>query len=336
MNSKLLIIYTGGTIGMRPSEQGYAPNGNFADLMVESLNATAYSALAPFDLIELPSLIDSANIQLSHWEALAQLVVDHYDDYDGFVILHGTDTMAYTASALSFMLEGLDKPVVFTGSQIPLSQPRSDAINNVLNAVAFARNPQLTEVAILFDNYLFRGNRSSKVHTSALRAFNSPNCEPIGHAGIEVSYFTHSALPATNKAFEIPTLKPCVSQLHLYPGISNNVIDAALSAPNIRGVIMSSFGAGNPPDSNPHLMEALENARARGVIIVNLTQCHAGEVIQGAYATGARLNQLGILPGNDMTLEAAYTKLLILLSRGLNEEQINTAFLHPSRGEMTP
>ncbi|MFY0657315.1 MAG: type I asparaginase [Neptunomonas phycophila] len=335
MTSKVLIIYTGGTIGMAPSDAGYKPQSHFADLVKTSLNSTAYKTLAPFDMIELDTLIDSANIQLHHWTDLAKLISDHYDDYAGFVILHGTDTMAYTASALSFMLNGLDKPVILTGSQIPLIQPRSDATNNLLNAVAFAREPRIHEVCVLFDNQLLRGNRATKVHTSALRAFDSPSCKPIGHAGIDIEYRAITALPAKPKDFIIPTLTPSVSQLVLYPGISNAVIDAALLDPTVKGVVMSSFGAGNPPDSNEHLMASLATASARGVIIVNITLCHAGEVIQGAYATGETLNALGIIAGADMTAEAAFTKLTVLLSSGMSQEAIRSQLTQSICGELS-
>lgn len=332
---RILLIYTGGTIGMWPSEQGYTPKGGFNQLMEQRLNEVSIHALQPFDIIELPTLIDSSNITPSDWTRLGRLIVTHYDSYDGFVILHGTDTMAYTASALSFMLQGLNKPVVLTGSQIPLSQPRTDATNNLLNAIEFARMPHNHEVCICFDGQLLRGNRAKKIHTSELRAFGSPNCAPVGIAGITPELLTpwRSSLPTPT--FKTPDFDQTIAQLYLYPGIPDAQLRAVFDDPEITGVIMLSFGAGNPPDNNPLLMSLLERASERGVIIVNLSLCASGRVIQGAYATGAILNKLGVVPGADMTVEAAFTKLHFLLATEQDLAAVRQQMAHPLCAEMT-
>jgi L-asparaginase len=349
---RVLIIYTGGTIGMWPSPDGYAPQGGFSELLKQRLNKVSISALQPFDIIELDKLIDSSNIVPEDWATLAKLIVRHYDEYDGFVVLHGTDTMAYTASALSFILAGLTKPVILTGSQIPLAQPRTDATNNLLNAIEFAREPSNQEVCICFDSQLLRGNRAKKVHTSALRAFASPNFAPLGHSGIQIELSTASVQDlnksldkSLNKSdpdphfnipdFQQPTLSHQVAQLHLYPGISDTQLDAVLDNDEIRGVVMLSFGAGNPPDSNQHLMTLLDKAKQRGVVIVNLTLCHSGQVTQGSYATGAQLNKLGVIPGADMTIEAAFTKLLFLLATQTDIARVKALMATSLCGELT-
>lgn len=338
--SRVLIIYTGGTIGMWPSDNGYVPKSGFNALLNQRLSQVSLSALQPFDIIELETLIDSSNIEPKDWAILAKLIADNYDQYDGFVILHGTDTMAYTASALSFILSGLSKPVVLTGSQIPLAQPRTDATNNLLNAIEFAREPRIQEVCICFDGQLLRGNRAKKIHTSSLRAFDSPNLSPLGQSGINIQLFnktdtTAIPLPEAALLFRIPEFTHQVAQLHLYPGISNTQLQATLDNEDIRGVVMLSFGAGNPPDNNQYLMSLLTQANQRGVIIVNLTLCQSGQVIQGSYATGAKLNQLGVVPGGDLTVEAAFTKLLFLLETETDIAHIKSLMATPLCGEMT-
>ncbi|SIS93483.1 type I asparaginase [Neptunomonas antarctica] len=341
---RVLIIYTGGTIGMWPSPDGYAPQGGFSGLLEQRLNQVSISALQPFDIIELDKLIDSSNIVPDDWTTLAKLIIQNYDEYDGFVVLHGTDTMAYTASALSFILAGLTKPVILTGSQIPLAQPRTDATNNLLNAIEFAREPSNQEVCICFDSQLLRGNRAKKVHTSALRAFASPNFSSLGHSGIQVELYATS-VQSLDKSdtdhhfnisdFQQPTLSHQVAQLHLYPGISDAQLDAVLDNEATRGVVMLSFGAGNPPDSNQHLMTLLDKANQRGVVIVNLTLCHSGQVIQGSYATGAKLNKLGVIPGSDMTVEAAFTKLIFLLATQTDISRVKALMATSLCGELT-
>ena len=342
--SRVLIIYTGGTIGMLPSASGYVPQGGFNELLEQQLNKVAMSALQPFDIIELDNLIDSSNIVPADWATLAELIALHYDKYDGFVILHGTDTMTYTASALSFMLSGLNKPVILTGSQIPLAQPRTDATNNLLNATEFARQPNNQEVCICFDGQLLRGNRTKKVHTSSLRAFASPNYRVLGQSGIQIKLFDSSTknIEQAKNPHQCPVhfkTPDCsiehVAQLHLYPGINDAQLVATLDNPDIKGVIMLSYGAGNPPDNNQCLISLLEKANKRGVVIINLTHCYSGKIIQGSYATGDRLNQLGVIPGADMTVEAAYTKLLFLLATETDIAHIKNLMSSPLCGEMT-
>lgn len=332
---KLLIIYAGGTIGMVATPKGLAPSNAFADLLQQHLPPSARQALEPYQLLELPTPIDSANLVPAHWTELAALITQHHSSYAGLVLLHGTDTMAYTASALSFLLQGLSKPLVLTGSQIPLALPRSDAFNNLLQAAAFARTPNNQQVSICFDGLLLQGNRSTKIHSSALRAFDSPNAPVLGMAGIQ----TKLLQPYTCQQDFLPNTQPLtarIAQLLFYPGIDNAQIDAAIANPDIDGVILQTYGAGNPPDTNTHLLHRLEQAQQQGQILINISQCPGGSVAQGSYASGAVLNQLGVIQGADMTREAAFTKLHSLLAGGKSTHDIKTAIAQPLCRELTP
>ncbi|WP_136681299.1 type I asparaginase [Neptunomonas sp. XY-337] len=333
-NDKILFIYTGGTIGSWPTPQGYVPKHGFDALIDQQLGDAAHEALGNYDLVELDELLDSSNIQPNDWTRLAEMVVRRYEDYSGFVILHGTDTMAYSASALSFMLRGLTKPVILTGAQIPLSQPRTDAVRNLLDAVHYARHSALHEVAICFGGRLIRGNRATKAHTSALQAFDSPNFPLLSEAGIQPLPVS-SNLPEQPLRFMLPSKPSRVAQLALYPGIIDEQIDAVLNNPDIAAVVLQTFGAGNPPDRNQHLMNRLAEANQRGVIVVNSTLCHGGPVVQGTYATGARLKALNVISGQDMTLEAAFCKLHYLLGRNLPTQEVRELMGQSLAGEVT-
>lgn len=333
--SRVLIIYTGGTIGMQPTSKGYAPNTGFSALLTQRLGENKVLSLQPFDLIELDTLIDSSNVTPNDWSKLSALIAQHYDDYDGFVVLHGTDTMAYTASALSFMLKHLDKPVVITGSQIPLVETRTDAITNLLSAIAFARLEENRQVSICFDGLLLQGNRASKVHTSNLNAFHSPNLPPIGKAGIHIELNAKQEAQTTRLRTYSPTYSHQVAVLHLYPGIPDSQLDAVFKNAEIKGVILLTFGAGNPPDGNEHLMSLMKKAAKRNLVMVNVTQCPGGRVIQGAYATGAKLNKIGVVSGSDMTLEAAFTKLHFLLASETDTDEIKNKMRSNLAGELS-
>lgn len=319
---KVLIIHTGGTIGMLPTEQGLAPAAGFEQLLRQRL-AERLDTLPAFDLIELDPLIDSAELSPRQWSSIAAPIIDRYEDYAGFIILHGTDTLAYTASALSFMLQGLTKPVILTGSQIPLAERRSDADSNLLGALELATRPEISEVCIYFNGRLLRGNRSVKVDASALAAFDSPNLARLGEVGIEVSLRTDLMLAPGMPAFSSPEFDPAaVAVLRIFPGISATLLQAVLSQPGLRGVILQSYGVGNAPTSDAALLETLESAIARGVTIVNLTQCSRGAVASDTYATGAALSRIGVISGTDLTLEAAFAKLHWLLAQNLSAEDV--------------
>ncbi|MGB1239731.1 MAG: asparaginase [Pseudomonadales bacterium] len=311
--SAVLIIYTGGTIGMQPSSDGFSPAGNFDALIEKHMSTSEQHTLAPYQLLEFEHLIDSSNSQPHHWREIAQCILDNYDHYCGFVILHGTDTMAYTAAALDHMLAGCAKNIVVTGSQIPMAQPRSDGPANLLGAVLAARSKPLYQASLYFDNKLMRARSASKVHSSAFAAFDSPNAPLLAHSGIDICQLTHPEPRAANFNCE---LEPAgsVDVLLLYPGISDSAICGVLDNPNLKAAVLLSFGAGNLADHNTVLMEKIAQARARGVVIINKTQCHQGAVAQGNYAVSSQLGKLGVISAEQRTLEDVVTDLYVNLA----------------------
>ncbi len=328
-------MHTGGTIGCQASRDGHKPSSGFAELLRRRLQDSGEPELPEFDVIELGQLIDSANLSPDHWAQIAGLLVVHWQDYDGFMVLHGTDTMAYTASALSFMLQGQDKPVILTGSQIPLSERRSDGLDNLINGLHLCQTAGLAEVCVYFNGRLLRGNRTTKLKATELDAFASPNLPPLGVAGIRMELDRGRLLPAAPLRFRIPAFDAeAVTVLSLYPGISARAARALLDDERVRGAVMLSFGVGNPPDANTELMQVLEEAVARGVVIVNRTHCLYGKVDQGTYATGHTLTRIGVTPGGDLTLEAAFAKLHFLLALETSPEQIRSLMLQSMRGEV--
>ncbi|MBB3143345.1 asparaginase domain-containing protein [Halomonas organivorans] len=334
---RLLILHTGGTIGMRPGPDGYAPAPGFSDRLIRHLAGHDAGDLPECRVVELAPLIDSADLVPADWNRLVAALAEHWHDHDGFVILHGTDTLAHTASALSFMLGDLDKPVVLTGAQIPLGEPRSDASSNLATALLAAANDAAPrEVSIAFHDRLLRGNRARKVRSQGFDAFDSPNVPWLGEAGITLRLDTREALPTGTPDFTPLTFaENSVALLPVHPGLSTALLDAVLALPTLQGLVLTTYGVGNPPGLDGALIARLARATRHGLAVLNVTQCHQGCVEQGAYATGAALNAAGVIPGGDLTPEAALAKLQVLIARGLGGDALATALATPLRGEMS-
>lgn len=314
---RILIIYTGGTFGMTYDQDGVLIPFDFS-LILEHLPTLKNLALE-LTVVSFESPIDSSNITPEHWQILARIIGQNYDSHDGFVVLHGTDTMAYTASALSFMLEGLGKPVIFTGAQLPISEARSDARENLITALDFASAKKdgkalIPEVCIYFDYELLRGNRSKKVESMQFDAFDSGNYPPLAKAGVKFDYnFSVIREVSPDTPLTVRTnIDTNISIMKLYPGISDSTIQAILTTPGLKALILETYGSGNAPTS-PVLMQALKKAINSNIIVLNISQCPGGMVIQGRYETSKELERLGVISGADMTTEAAVTKLMLLL-----------------------
>ncbi len=340
--SAILLIYTGGTIGMKedPAIQALRPF-NFSQILEEvpELGKFAYR----IDSYTFDPIIDSSDVEPSLWVAITELIEKKYDEYDGFVILHGTDTMAYSASAVSFMIEGLTKPVIFTGSQLPIGIPRTDGKENLISSVeiAAARDSEghalVPEVCICFDNILMRGNRASKVNSDHFRAFRSPNFPPLAEAGISIRYNQQlvrrpadwTARPTFHK-----TLDTRVSILKIHPGITPQIVRTILCGNDTRAVIIETYGAGNAP-SKEWFLDIVREASESGKIILDVTQCLAGSVNMDIYATGKCLKEAGVVNGYDATTESALGKLFYLLGENEDNDTVKTMLETDLRGEIS-
>lgn len=339
MIPSLLIIYTGGTIGMvKDPHSGALQPYHFEDiykLMPVLRNFDYHLQSVSFD-----PLIDSSNVTTSFWIKLAEVIENNYDKYDGFVVLHGTDTMSYSASMLSFMLENLNKPVIFTGSQLPMGVVRTDGRDNFINAIEIAAahkdgNPLVPEVAIYFENKLMRGNRTNKFNAENFNAFVSGNYPPLAEVGVHIRYNTEFILkPGSQKLKVHKTLDNSVLILKLFPGIAEIVVKNALNIIGLKGVILETYGAGNAP-TDAWFIDALSDAINKGIVIYNVTQCKGGAVDMGKYETSMQLGQIGVIGGFDITTESAVAKMMYLLGQGYSLEELKKYLQIPLRGELT-
>lgn len=342
MKRSILLIYTGGTIGMKQDPAtGHLVPFDFRQISEEvpeidrfGYNIKTYS----FDPV-----IDSSDAKPDFWARIARVIRDNYDAYDGFVVLHGTDTMAYSASALSFMLEGLQKSVIFTGSQLPIGVLRTDGRENLISAIELAAaldedgKPLVPEVCICFENKLFRGNRTTKYTAENFSAFSSPNYPILADVGIHVKYdlnAIHRFMPEEGPLQVHTEMDTNVAILKIFPGMTENYVSSVLSTKGLRAVVLETFGSGNAP-ALPWFLEKIRKCAADGVVIVNVTQCQAGAVDMSTYANGAILEEAGVISGKDITTESALTKLFYLLGIFNDSEDVKKYMSMPLRGEIS-
>lgn len=321
---------------MIPSENGYVPSETDFKQTIDSIRDLSKEGMPDIEVVQFSPLLDSSNISIPEWNKIGQSIADRYDEFDGFVILHGTDTMAYSASALSFMLENLEKPVIFTGSQIPLCEIRSDGYNNLVVSVMLAAASTVKEVCIFFDGKLLRGCRSTKMSSSHFSAFDSPNFEPLAIVGIDIEYRLVQEKPENTGVFAYHPFKQIpVGIIKLFPGINITSFEGIMTE-ELKGVVLESFGAGNiPTSSSGDLAPIIKRAYQNGTLVVVCSQCIQGSVSLGAYETSKALIDIGAVNGGDMTTEAAMTKLIYLLSLGLDVDTIHKLMISNLRGELT-
>lgn len=331
----VLIIHTGGTIGMCSTPRGYKPKEGYLAEALSTLADMQREDFPSWELYEMSPLLDSSNISLKEWNLIASVIDERRDDYRGFVVLHGTDTMAYTASALSFILRGLDKPVILTGSQIPLSELRSDGKDNLITSVLIANEGVAREVCLYFSGKLLRGNRATKMSADGLMAFDSPNYPPLAEVGIKVRYNYSALLKKSNTGYRFtPFSDVPIGVLKIFPGIQFGLFEQIMTE-KLSGIVLETFGSGNVPDCGSDLLPIIKKAFLSGAVVVVSTQCPAGTVSLGAYETSSSLKSAGAVSGRDMTTEAAVAKLYYLFSDNISKDTLKELVETDLVGELT-